>query len=137
MPPAVRHYLKDLIIAASAFYTAYSLVPTINLGNDPKNVVIVVASLWLISLVVQPIFGLILLPINIFTFGLLAAILNLGLIFSLSKFLPGFSIGPYHFPGANITGFIIPPVNLNQLEAMLAVALIITLVQKVLHFVFE
>ena len=38
----MRHYLKSLIIAAIAFYLAYTLIPTISLGKDTRNIAIVI-----------------------------------------------------------------------------------------------
>lgn len=133
----MRHYLKTFIVAAIAFYTAYTLVPTIRFGNDPKNLLLIVAGIFITTMAIHPIFSLVLLPLNILTFGLLSLVLNFALIFIYTRFLPGFSIGAYNFRGANIEGFIIPAVDMNQLEAMFAVALIITVVQKVLHIIFE
>lgn len=133
----MRHYLKQLIIAAVAFYIAYSLIPTISLGMDPKNVGIVIGGILLTSVAIHPIFSLVLLPINLLTFGLLSLALNVGLVFAFTRFLPGFAIGAYNFPGANIEGFIIPAANMNEWQTLVAVALIITVVQKILHIIFE
>lgn len=133
----MRHYLKQLIIAAIAFYSAYTLIPTVSIGEDPKNILIVIGGILLVSLVIHPIFSIILLPINLLTFGLVTFILNVALIFALIQFLPTFSIAPYDFPGANIGGFIIPAAGLNQITTILAAAIIITIVQKILHIIFE
>ena len=133
----MKHYLRSLIIAAISFYIAYSLVPTISLGKNLQNALLVVGSIFVTNLIIHPVFSIILLPINIITFGLLSLILNIVLIFVLTKFLPSFAIAAYNFPGVNIQGFIIPPVSLNQIETLLAVAIIITIVQKILHIIFE
>lgn len=133
----MRHYLKQLIIAAIAFYSAYTLIPTISVGEDPRNILIVIGGILLVSLVIHPIFSIILLPINLLTFGLVTFILNVALIFALIQFLPTFSITSYDFPGANIGGFIIPAAKLSQITTILAAAIIITIVQKVLHIIFE
>lgn len=133
----MKHYLKTLIITIISFYIAYSLVPTIQLGSDPQNILVVIGSLLLTSLVIHPIFSIILLPINILTFGLLSLILNIALFLALTKFLPGFGISPYDFPGTNIGGFIIPAAKLTQTSSILAVAAIVTFTQKILQFIFE
>jgi len=133
----VRHYLKSLIIAAISFYAAYNLIPTIGLGPDPKNFAIVILGVLVTSVIIHPIFSLVLLPINILTFGLLSLVLNIALLYSLARFLPGFSISSYNFPGASIEGFVIPATNLNQIESLIAAAVIITIVQKILHIIFE
>ena len=133
----MRHYIKAIIIASLAFYVAASLIPTINLGPDPQNIAIVIGGILITQLIIHPIFSLVLLPINLLTLGSVSLILNVALIYGYTRFLPGFSIGAYNFPGANIQGFIVPPANLNQIEALIAVALIISLVQKVMHIIFE
>lgn len=133
----MRHYLKQLIIAVIAFYAAYTLVPTINLGLDPQNILITIGGILLISLILHPIFAIILLPINLMTLGFVSLALNIALIFALIRFLSGFTVAPYDFPGANIQGFIIPAAKLTQMATILTIAVIITIVQKVLHIIFE
>ena len=133
----MKHYLKKLIVAAIAFYIAYSAIPTMTLGNDPKNIAIVIGGIFLTTILIHPIFSIVLLPINILTFGLFSLILNSLLFFAFTKFLPGFAIAAYNFPGYQFQGFIIAPAYLNALETLIAVALIITVVQKVLHIIFD
>ena len=133
----MRHYLKKLIIAAASFYVAYSLVPTISTGTDPKNILLVIGGLVIISIIINPIFSMVLLPVNHLTFGLLMFVLNIAFIFALLTFLPGFSIAPYHYPGANINGFIVPAYSFSGITVVILVALIITIVQKISHIIFE
>lgn len=133
----MRHYLKSIILTISTAYIAYRLVPTIEISPDPKNILILIAGLWIISQLVNPLFSLVLLPVNILTFGLVTLILNIALIFALLNFLPGFFISAYNFPGANIDGVILPPFSFNQVTTVVLVAAIITTVQKILHIIFE
>lgn len=133
----MKHYLRILILTIISFYAAYSLIPSIRLGVDPKNILFVLGALLLVNLIINPIFSIILLPINILTFGLLSFILNIAVLFALTQFLPGFAILPYNFPGFNFEGFIIPATSLTQAGTLLAAAIIITLVQKALHILFE
>ena len=133
----MRHYLKSLILTVASLYIAYKLVPTIILGYDPKNLLLIISSFWLISHLIQPIFSLILLPINLLTMGFVSLILNIALVFALLNFLPGLVISAYFFPGANIQGIIFPSINFNTLTTMILVATIITFSQKILHLIFE
>ena len=133
----MRHYLKSLIIAAIALYLAFTLIPTISLGKDPRNIAFVIGGLFLVANIVKPVFNLVLIPINHLTFGLVSFILNLVLILGLVKFLPGFTIGAYNFPGLVIEGLIIPPQSFNQIATLVLVALLITISQKVLQIIFS
>ncbi len=133
----IKHYFRIVIIASIAVYLALTLVPTAHLGPDIKNILILVGGIILVNLIIHPIFSIVLLPINILTLGSLSFILNVILIYAFTKFLPGFSISAYNFPGANIQGFIIPPFPMNRLETIAAFGIIITFIQKLLHFIFE
>lgn len=133
----MRHYLKSLLITCTSFYIATLIVPTIMLGDDPKNILLVLGGLWVISHIIKPVFSLVLLPLNLLTLGFLSLITNIGFVFALLKFLPGFSIEAYNFPGAYIYGVVIPPVFLTAIYATILVAVIITVSQRLLHIIFE
>ena len=133
----MRHYIKSILLTLAAFFATKSLVPTISMGPDFKNTALVLLGFWIISQVVNPIFSLVLLPINLLTFGMVALILNIAFLFALINFLPGFSIGAYYFPGAQIQGVYISPFSFNQIETVILFAAILTFLQKILHIIFE
>lgn len=133
----MRHYLKKLIITAASFYITFNLINTISIGADPKNIILVIGGLLVIFLIINPIFSLVLLPVNHLTFGLLMFVLNIALIFAFINFLPGFKVETYHFEGAYIQGFIVPPYSFNTVTTVILVAFIISLIQKILHIIFE
>jgi len=133
----MRHLLKSFIISASTIYIAFSLVPTVNFGQDPKNILVFFGGFWIISQVINPIFSIVLLPINLLTFGLVSFILNIAFIFALLNFLPEFSIKAYDFPGAKLDGVIFPAFSFTQIYTIAIFAFIVTIVQKILHLIFE
>lgn len=133
----MRHYLKSVLITIASFYITKSLIPTIDVGPEPKNYALVLLGLWLISQVINPIFSLVLLPINIITFGLLSFLVNVAFIFALVNFLPSFTVATYNFPGASIEGIILPPISFNEVTTIILVAAVITFLQKILHIIFE
>ena len=133
----MRHYLKSLVIAAATLYIAQMAVPTIDIGTSIKNYALVVAGIFLIAQIINPIFSLVLLPINHLTFGLVMFALNIALFFGLIYFLPGFTVCAVNFPGATVDGIILPAVNFNQTSTVILVAFVIALVQKILHIIFE
>jgi len=133
----MRHYLKSLVIAAATLYIAQMAVPTIDIGTSIKNYALVVGAIFLIAQIINPIFSLVLLPINHLTFGLVIFALNIALFFGLINFLPGFTVGAFDFPGAQVDGVILPAIGFNQTSTVILVAFVIALVQKILHIIFE
>lgn len=133
----MRHYVKSILITIAAFYITAQTVNTISYGQDIKNIPLFILGLWIISQVINPIFSLVLLPVNLITFGLVSLILNVAFIFALLYFLPGFQISAYFFPGANIEGIIFPPIAFNEITTIILIAASITVLQKILHIIFE
>src|SRR3990167_2377519 len=133
----MRHYLKALVIAATTLYITQMAVPTIDIGTSIKNYALVVSAIFLIAQIINPIFSLVLLPINHLTFGLVIFTLNIALFFGLINFLPGFTVGAFDFPGAQVDGVILPAISFNQTSTVILVAFGIALVQKILHIIFE
>lgn len=133
----MRHYLKSILITIASFYITSSAIPTISLGSEPKNYGMLLLGLWVISQIVNPLFSLVLLPVNIITFGMVSFLLNVAFVFALINFLPNFTVAAYNFPGAVVEGIVFPPVAFNEITTIILVAGIITLLQKILHLIFE
>lgn len=133
----MRYYLRKAVIATISLFTAAAIIPTLKFGPDYKNVIIAIAAILVASIFIKPLFSLILIPINLFTHISVSLLLNIAVIFALVFLLPGFSISAFDFKGANIEGFIIPEYSFNQTTAIILVAIVVTLVQKTLHYIFE
>jgi len=133
----MKHLLKSFVLVLATTYIAYRLIPTVDFGNDPQTIIFFLGGLWVITQIVNPIFSIILLPVNLITFGLVSFIFNTAFIFALINYLPNFTIAAYNSPAANVAGFIIPALNLTQLVTVIVFALIITLTYKFLHLIFE
>src|SRR3989344_3966968 len=118
----MRHYIKSVLITIASFYITITAIPALALGNDHKNVLLFIGGLWIISQIIKPIFSLVLLPVNILTFGLVSLLINIAFVFALLNILPGFSISAYNFPGATIQGVIFPHVSFNQVYTVLLIA---------------
>lgn len=133
----MRHYIKSALIAIAAIYTTFYFIPVVGTGGNPRNLALLIGGFWLITLIINPIFSIVFLPINILTFGLVSAILNVAFLFALMNFLPGFHITAYTFPGATINGIILPAIYLNQVATIITITISITILQKILHIIFE
>lgn len=133
----MRYYLRKLTIAVIAFYASLAVIPTVHIGTDPRNILYILGGLMLASVLIKPIFNIVLLPANFITYSILTLVINLILVFAFVYFLHGFSIEAYTFPGADINGFIIPTASFNKFAAPAVFAASITLIQRVLQLIFR
>ena len=131
------YYLRKTVITTIALYTAYSLIPTVKFGPDYKNVLLAIAAFVSVSLLIKPLFYLILIPINFFTLILVNFVANSLVTFALVFALPGFSISAFNFQGLNVEGFTVPAYSFSQTATIILFAALITLVQKLLRTIFE
>ena len=44
----MRHIIKSFLITVAIVYIAYIIVPTIDFGPDPKNILLFLGGLWII-----------------------------------------------------------------------------------------
>ncbi len=133
----MRHYLKNLLITAISLYAVVQFIPTIHFGLDPKNILIIIAGLFIADEITHPIFSLVLIPQNILTHTALSIILNFAVLFGLTLFLPGFYISAYKFPGAYFQGFNLSPMVFTSIITILLIAAAMSFIDKILHWIFH
>src|SRR3989304_1526183 len=80
-----------LAINVFALFIVAYIVPGFHLANITATIVAAVV-IGIVNTFIRPIFQLIALPISIITFGLAAFFINVLLLWTVSKVVPGFSI---------------------------------------------
>jgi len=86
--------LIKLLVVACALLAIASFVPGIAIADVPTA--FLVALIWgLVMLLIKPILSLLTFPINLLTLGLFSFVVNALLFWSLSTFIPGFSVAGF------------------------------------------
>lgn len=106
---------RPIFVTFISFYFAAQYFPGIGFGNKAENLLLLAVTYAILALVVKPIIKVLLLPFNLLTLGAVGALLNLGIFFLLTFIYPFFTVGSFHFPGANIYSFPLPPFSSNSI----------------------
>jgi uncharacterized membrane protein YvlD (DUF360 family) len=77
------------------------------------------------------------LPLNLITFGLFSMLVNVGILYLISVFVPGFEIVAFKFEGYEILGFSIPAIQLNTFFSTLVASVFLSLSTSVFLWVFS
>lgn len=133
----MKHYLKKIVITFISLYSSAILIPAVNFGNDYKNFLLASAALMLSNIFLKPLFSLILIPVNLLTLGGISILLNLAVVFVLIYFLPQFTISPFDFTGLTFEGFVVPGRSFSYIQTVFLFTALITIHQKILHWIFE
>ncbi len=107
----MKKILKFLVLNLFALHIVNYLFNNLVLPGEFKQQVIIAGILTLFELLLKPILNILLLPINLLTFGLVRTLINtLGLY--LAVFLvDGFAVNTFTIPTLTIAGFTLPTLS--------------------------
>ncbi|MBI2612175.1 phage holin family protein, partial [Candidatus Gottesmanbacteria bacterium] len=120
---------------AIALYFTTSAITTFKIGLGADGFFITSAALSILNIIAKPIFKIILLPLNIATFGLFSWIANVAILYLLVRFLPSVSLSPWKFPGLSYHGITISSFNLNDWQTYIATALSLAIIVNFLTWI--
>ncbi len=87
------------------------------------------------SLILKPILHIISLPINILTLGLFSFIINAGLLYLMTRFVPHISVHSIIVPGLIISRFATPKLALNLPEAFIFLSFMLSFMVTILGWI--
>ena len=93
------------------------------------------AVLTLIYLIVKPILKILLLPINLLSLGFLGWIINVAILYLLTKLIPSVAISPWHFPGFEYKGILIPQYDFNQMMVFILVSFLLSFMVNFINWI--
>lgn len=130
----MKTLLRNYLINVLSLWAVAQIIPSLIfngglLGLAEAGFVFMVANFLLI-----PLMKILLLPLNLLTFGLFAWVANVLALYILMKTVNSFTLLPYFFPGANLGMLIIPATNLTTLQAVIVVSFLLAIITHFLHW---
>ena len=123
--------MRDFVFHVFSLWLASQLLPAILIVGSWINFFIAGFVLTILVYIVQPFLKILFIPINLITFGLLSWFVHVIILYLLTLFVPEIiMIQAYTLPGGNYAGFVVPPIHLNYITALIAAALLITAIAE-------
>lgn len=133
----MRSVLKIYITSTLSLYLASIAFGGMRLSEGINSILLAGVALSLFSLLVKPLINLLLLPLNLITFGLFRWVSSAVALYLVTLIIPGFKIIGFHFAGLSSKWFDIPTVNLGGFLAIVAFSLVISVISSILHWLFS
>ncbi len=133
----MRGLIKSFIIATGSLYIVSSVVNGMVFANGTQTLLLTGAVLMLTTLIVRPIINILLLPINLVTFGLFKWISYAVTLYLVTLIAPGFEILDFVFKGYNSYWVSLPSLSLSGVLAFIAFSFLISGVSSVGHWIFK
>jgi len=133
MKNILKHYIVDTI----SLYLISQVVSGMYFENGINSLLLAGLGIMLTSFLVKPIINLLLLPINLLTFGLFRWISSAITLYIVTLIVPGFRIHEFIFSGFSSPWIDIPSLSLVSPISFIAFSFIITAVTSVIYWLIK
>lgn len=133
----MRSIIKHFIIDSVSLYMISLVVSGIVFAKGLETLLLAGLVLMLTAMVVKPIINLLLLPINLITFGLFKWVAYAITLYLVTLIVPGFKLMDFYFKGISSVWFTIPAVSLTGILAFVAFSFLISFVSSVVYWIFK
>lgn len=94
-------------------------------------------ALTLTSLLAKPVINILLLPLNLVTFGVFRWVSSAIALYIVTLLVDGFKVVSFNFPGLSTQWIDLPALNINGILAYIGFAFVLSLVSSILHWIFK
>lgn len=132
MKRVLRHYIIDTF----SLYFISNIAQGLSFGTA-TTIFIAGAAITLVSLIAKPIISLLLLPINLITFGLFRWVTSGIIIYLTTLIVPAFKVTGFYFTGFNSRFIDIPTINLHGIWAYIAFSFLLSTVTSFVYWLIK
>lgn len=133
----MRWILRQFLFHFVALWGTAYLVPGFSIGNLPENIALATVTLSVINVFIKPIVKLFFLPLNIITLNLFSVVINVGVVFALTKLVSTVTISAWKFNGVTLNGFVVPPIQFSHFYTYIVVAFLLTTIVTFLNWLVK
>ncbi len=130
----MKTILRYFLINLSSLWVTTKLLPGLTYTGGVKSLFLGAAAFMVINIILVPFLKILLLPLNLLTLGLFAWITNVLALYALTTVVSDFQLTPYYFPGTEVFGVIIPPLELTTFWVAVVASLLIGLITHTLQW---
>lgn len=133
----MRTIIKHFIIDTISLFLISQAVSGMVFENGLYTLALTGAVLMLTTMIVKPILNILLLPLNLVTFGLFKWVAYAITFYLVTLIVPGFKLLDFAFKGYSSNLFSIPAISLTGILAFLAFAFLISFVSSLMYWIFK
>ena len=133
----MKTILKHFIINTVSLYLISLAVSGIIFADGMYSVVLAGIVLTLTTLIIKPVINILLLPINLITFGLFRWVGFAITLYLVTLIVPGFKLMEFVFKGFSSYWFTIPSVSLSGVLAFIAFSFLISTIASIGYWIFK
>ncbi|HLE48653.1 MAG TPA: phage holin family protein [Patescibacteria group bacterium] len=133
MKKLLRHFVIDTL---SLFYIS-TLASGMVFGNGPKTLILAGISVSIVSIIGRPVINLMLLPLNLVTFGLFRWVASSIVLYISTLIVPAFKIQSFLYSGLSTKWLEIPQLSFSGIWAFVAFSFLLSVVTSLIYWLVK
>ncbi|MBL7036579.1 phage holin family protein [Candidatus Microgenomates bacterium] len=133
MKRILRHFTIDTV----SLYLASSIASGLVFEKGIETIVFAGLGLTLASLIAKPIINVLMLPINLISFGLFRWVSSAIALYLVTLVVDGFQIVKFHFGGFSSVWFDLPNFTFEGVAAIISFSLLLSLIASFIYWLVK
>lgn len=133
----MKGILKTLFVNLLILYIVCQMFQGIVFKKGPETFLVAGALLAVSSITVKPLINIMILPINLVTFGLFRWFSSAATLYVITLVLPDFLINQFFYGGYTSMWFDIPSVKFHGIFAIIAYSFTMSILNTILHWLLK
>lgn len=133
----MRGILKHFVINIVVLYLVTQWFSGLSIANGWQGLIIAGIGLTLVNFLARPVINLLLLPINLITFGFFKWVSAALTLYLTTLVVPGFSVAGFYFGGLASPWIDLPTINFSGFLAFIAFSFVLSVLTSLIHWVVK
>lgn len=133
----IRRAIKYFLISSVTLYLISLVISGLVFENGVNTLILTGIALTVASLIIKPVINILLLPLNLITFGLFRWVGYAVALYIVTLIVPGFKIVNFAFNGLTSYWFSLPAISFNGIVAIIAFSFIISITSSILDWLLK
>lgn len=133
----MRSILKHFVINIIVLYLVTQWFSGLAIANGWQGLVVAGVGLTLVNFLARPIINLLLLPINLVTFGFFRWLSAALTLYITTLLVPGFSVSGFYFAGLVTKWIDLPSLHFSGFLSFIAFSFVISIFTSLIHWLVK
>lgn len=133
----MKRILRHFVIDTFCLYLVTNIASGIQLGNGISTLIMAGAAITVVSLVAKPVINILLLPLNLITFGLFRWVASSIVLYLTTLIVPAFKILYFSYPGLMSKWIDIPKLGFEGIMAYVGFSFLFSLTASFIYWLIK
>ena len=133
----MKSLIRTLILNVAVIFFAAFILPGLSYSGNFQVLLLAAVALGLVNMIVRPIVKLVTLPINLLTLGIFSWVINVFLLYLVTRLIPGFEVAAFHFEGLAYGGLSLAAMEVGLVSSYILSSFFISLLTSALGWLFN